>query len=236
MNSNWSREIRAVLRKEAQSELRTKNGLVTAGLFGLCSIITIAVATFNARITGDLAAGLIWVAILFASVIAIPRTFLVEEEQGTADLLRLFARPHAVYWGKALFNAAQTCVLSTLIVALFVLFTNSAVGVPGILVITILGGSFAMAGAVTLAGALVARANNRAVIAGAISVPLLLPVLGMGVGAMRVVFAGQMLGADPNEFLTGFVNSGWMSAVGLSCYAVATMAIGPWIYAAVWKS
>ena len=77
MNSSWKREIGAVFRKELQSELRSRSGLVTGALFGLCAVITIALASFNTRLNADIASGLLWVAILFASVLSLPRTFLL---------------------------------------------------------------------------------------------------------------------------------------------------------------
>jgi len=40
---------------------------------------------------------LISVALLFAAIVALPRTVLVEEEQGTGDLLRLLAKPEDVF-------------------------------------------------------------------------------------------------------------------------------------------
>src|SRR5437763_14502801 len=104
MNSSWSREIKAILRKEIASEIRTKSGLATVGLFSLAAVVAVAFAAFNLTIGGSLASGLLWVTLLFTAAVALPRTFVSEEEQGTGDLLRLMARPEAVFWGKALYN------------------------------------------------------------------------------------------------------------------------------------
>lgn len=224
MNSNWGTEVFAVYRKEAISELRAKSGLATAGLFGVVAVFTIAFATMNSRLDGNIAAGLVWVAILFSSVIALPRTFLVEEEQGTGDLLRLMARPHAVFWGKALFNLTQMIIIASVLSFLYLGFTGLSLKMPWLFVASLIAGCAALAGAVTLSGAIVARAANRAALAGAVAVPSLLPIMAMGVSGMRAAFG------------VGFAESAQYWTVGLAGYAVLTLAIGPWLFAAFWKS
>ena len=223
MNSSWKPEIVAILRKEFQSELRSKNGLLTSGLFGIVSVVTIAFATFTTKKNPDVAAGLFWVAILFASVLALPRTFLIEEDQGTGDLLRLLARPHAVFWGKAIYNLLLIVVVGLLLSGLFVVLAEITVTDPALFVISVFGGCAALAGAVTLCGALVARATNRFALAAAVSTPMLLSILAFGVSTMRAALGAGLL-------------SGWPLAMGAICYAVVLFAVGPWLFAAVWKS
>lgn len=237
MNSSWRTEIFAIFRKEALVELRSRSGLVTSLLFGVASVITISLATFNTKLNGDVAAGLLWVTILFASVLALPRTFLIEEEQGTGDLLRMTARPHAVFWGKALYNLALNLALAAVLTLLFLIFTGRPVSVPGLLAVSLIGGCAALTGAVTLCGALVARAANRTALAGAVAIPLILPVLAMGVSGTRVALSQGMLEMVPlSRVAEEFLHGGTMASMGLLAYAAASLAIGPWLFAAVWKS
>ncbi len=224
MSSGWKAEIGAVFGKELRSELRSRSGLTTAGLFAVVTVFTLAFASMNTKLDGNIAAGLLWVSMLFSSIVSLPRTFVTEEEQGTGDLLRLWSRPHAVYWGKALFNLAQLFVLALAISFLYLGFTGLELQITWLYWLTLLAGCAALAGAVTLTGAIVARAANRSSLAGAIAVPILLPIMAAGVAGMRASFG------------TGFAESGAMSALGLVGYAVATLAIGPWLFAAIWKS
>jgi heme exporter protein B len=224
LSSSWKAEIGAVFRKEVRTELRSRTGLTTAGLFGIVTVFTLGLASMNSKLDGNIAAGLLWVAILFSGVNSLPRTFILEEEQGTGDLLRLWSRPHAVYWGKALFNVVQITAMASLLSFLYLGFAVLQLKVVWLFALTLLGGCAALAGAVTLTGAIVARAVNRSALAGAIAVPILLPIMAMGIAGMRSAFG------------TGFVESGQMAALGLLGYAAATLAIGPWLYAAIWKS
>lgn len=222
--SPWLREIKAVLRKELASELRTRSGLNTVALFSLASVVATAFAAFNRQLSGSLASGLLWVTLLFTAAVALPRAFVTEEEQGTGDLLRLLARPEAVFWGKALYNLALMLVTGGVLSVLFFALVGINVAHPLLYAVCLIGSCASLAGAVTLCGALVAQASGRGTLAGAISIPLLLPLVALGVAGMRVALG------------EGVLKGGEQAAIGLVCYGVATLAIGPALFAAVWKS
>lgn len=218
------RAIRAVLRKEIQTELRSRAGLLTAGMFAAVTVIALALAGFGLKVSGQLAAGILWVALLFAAVVSLPRSFVSEEEQGTADLLRMLAPPHAVFWGKALFNFLAMALTGLVLGTLYVGMAGFAVASWGAFALSLIGGCAALSGTVTLCGALVAQAAHRGMLAGAIALPLLIPFVFLGVAASR-----YSLGA-------GSAESGWTAILGVWLYAVATYALGPLWFAAVWKA
>jgi heme exporter protein B len=224
MKTGWIVEILAVLDKELRTELRARAGLMTAMLFSVSTVVAIAFATFGHRLSGSVGAGLLWVSLLFASLVALPRTFLAEEEQGTANLLRLMARPHAVFWGKAVFNLLQMLLTSAFLAVLFVLLAQVEVARPWLLVGGLAASSAALAGVVTLSGALVAQAVNRGALVGAVALPLLVPLVALGVAALRVALG------------EGLYSGGINALIGLVGYAVASFAIGPYLFAAIWKS
>ena len=203
--------------------MRTKTGFLSAGLFSVVSVVGIAFASFQNRLTPPVAAGLLWVTMLFSSIVALARVFIAEEEAGTADLLRMLARPHAVFWGKALFNFVQMVITAAVISLLFFVLTGQPLNHWGIYLSALFGGCASLSGAVTLCGAMVAQATNRSSLAGAIGLPLLLPLIALGIGAFR-----YCLGAQGAAQAT-------TSAIGLIGYAVAVFAIGPWLFAAFWK-
>jgi len=224
LNSTWRVEISAVFRKEWLNELRTRSGLVSSFLFSVVAVVAVALATFGQTPDPTVAAGLLWVTLLFSAILALPRSFIGEEETGTADLLRLIARPHAVFWGKSLFNLLQMLITALILSTLFLMLTDLRVKEPTLLIGAVIGGCAALALAVTLCGALVAQAANRAALAGAIGLPLLLPLMLIAIGATRVPFGA------------GSVDGGMQSMFGLYCYALLVGSIAPFLFAAVWKS
>lgn len=231
MNSNWRREVEAVFRKEWQTEMRSQSGLVTGLLFSVVTVYAISFASLNASMTSTVVSGMLWVALLFSTSASLPRTFLAEEELGTADLLRLTGRPHAIFWGKSLFNCFQSVITGTILSTLYLGFTGKAIAVPWLFAVSLVAGCLSLAGAVTLCGAIASQASNRAVLSAAIAVPLLLPLVSLGVSAVRV-----SLGLHVKHEDVGTLADGIGAAIGLVGYAGATLATGPWIFAAVWKS
>ncbi len=221
---NWKREVKAVFDKEISGELRSKSGLLTTGLFGLVTVVAIAFSSYSMKLGGTLASGLMWVGLLFSAAVAMPRIFLIEEEQRTGDLLRLWARPHSVFWGKCLYNIVQMLLTGLILSALFFMLTGRDVEIPSLYFLSLVGGCASLAGAVTLCGALVAQAANRSAMAAAISVPLLLPLVALGVGSMRVSLG------------EGSVQSGIQAGIGLLGYSAMTLTVGPGLFAAVWKT
>ncbi|RYG34844.1 hypothetical protein EON81_14430 [bacterium] len=226
-NSSWRREIGAVFRKEAATELRSKTGLMTAGVFALTTVVTIALVFFNKNPNvgpnRDFASALFWIAITFTALLGLPRTFLAEEEAGTMDLLRLMARPHAVFWGKTLYNLAQMAFIGGFVAAAFLVLVGIEVTNWPLFAVGIVGGMAALASTVTLCGAIAAPAANRAALAAAIAVPLVLPLVQVLVTATRA-----SLGASSAEF-------GWQSAVGGVGFAALALSLGPVLFAAMWK-
>ena len=220
----WRVEILAIFRKELASELRTRSGLATVALFSIAAVVAVAWASFNIRLSGSLASGLLWVTLLFSAAVALPRAFVSEEEQGTGDLLRLMARPESVFWGKSLYNLSLMLITGAVLSILFFALVQVEVQHPILYAICLLGSCASLAGAVTLCGALVAQASGRGALAGAIAIPLLLPLVALGVAGMRVALG------------EGFMKGGEEAAFGLICYGVASMVIGPALFAAIWKN
>lgn len=221
-NSSWLSKVSAVFWKEWRVEARARHGLFTSGLFGLLAVVAASVASYGQRPTPDLAAGTLAVTLVFAAVVALPRTFLAEDEQGTFDLLRLVADPSAAFLGKALYSVAQTLAVGVVLAALYVGLTDVEVVRPSLFFGGLLVSSAGVAAGVAACGALAVGASNRWVLASALAMPLLLPQVFMTVGALR---AG--LGS-------GSPTAGAQSLVGLAGWAVCLLAGAPVLVGMSW--
>lgn len=211
------------MKKEALTELRTKSALYMGFMLSVATVFTLAFAFYGRLLTSEAASGMLWAALLFAGVGTLARAFVAEEEQGTGDLLRLWARPHAVYWGKFVFALAQMVATSVMVAVLFFLLTGVSVANAGLLFLTLLGGSVALAGMVTLVSALVAKGNNRGTLSGVLALPLLVPLVALGVTAGRSSIEGTGLSA------------GWSSCAGVWLYGILVLATAPYQFASVWS-
>ncbi len=221
-NSHWSAEILAVVRKELRTELRSRSATFTAFMLSVATVFTLAFAFYGRLLTAPAAAGMLWAALLFAGVGTLTRAFVAEEEQGTGDLLRMWARPHAVYWGKVTFAFCQMLMTAILVTLLFFVLTGVSVRDVPLLGLTLVGGSGALAGMITLVSALIARGSNRGTLAGVVALPLLVPLVALGVNAAR------------GALETSGNAAAWSGCGGVWLYTVLVLAMAPHQFAAIW--
>jgi heme exporter protein B len=119
-----------------------------------------------------------WVVIFFSAMSGLSRIFVSEEERGTTMTLQLIASPTAVYFGKLIFNATLTLILSTAVTVLYLLaFPAFLIKSPNIFVITLLLGSVGFAAATTIIAAIIAKASAKGILYPVLSFPVLLPLL-----------------------------------------------------------
>lgn len=220
---SWSREIGAVFRKEWRMESRSLSGISTTALLCFVSVVIIYSITADSTLNPMVGAGIYWVILVFAASVNLARTFIQEEESRTADFWRLMARPEAVFWGKSLFNMAQMTIATFVMSVLFVLMGHVKVEQPLTFVANALGGALAIASTVTMSGAIAAPASNRSALAAAISVPVLLFLVSMGVSGTATAF-GEPL------------HNGEKVSIIMFLYAFAVSTTGPVVYSKIWKA
>jgi len=232
-------ELRALWRKEWQSELRSRNGLLAATLFGFLAVVALTMPASTERLTPAVASAQLAVVVLFSVMIAVPRLFLTEDEQGTLDTLRLWADPGAIFLAKALMGMVL-CIGQALLMggaffiltnATFFILTNATVTQPFIALAGLVAYGAALAATVSMASALVPGAQNRWLIALVISLPLCLPVVVPLCLPVVVFGTGVMAAALGSQKET----SGWLTVGVLLVTAVATLVLGAVSTRAIWR-
>ncbi len=184
--SSWTAEAGAIFGKEWRLELRTRYALNTVGLFAITTLVVVSIslgpvgASEEAR---PFLPVLLWLILLFAASAGLPRTFVHEEEIGTAIALRLTARPSSLFCGKALYNLTLILSLELLITPLFVAMLQLPVVSPFELLLTLILGGYGLAVGSTLIAAMVAQARARGTLFAVLAFPILLPLLKFAVEA-----------------------------------------------------
>jgi heme exporter protein B len=79
------RAVGAVVRKDLRVELRTGEAVPAMLLFSVSTFVLFHFALDRASVEGELAAGVLWVTLLFAAVLGMGRLFVAEREQGGFD-------------------------------------------------------------------------------------------------------------------------------------------------------
>ena len=174
------RTVGALLRKEMLVELRTLESVPGMSLFSVTTFVVFHFALNRNSIDGDLAAGILWVTLLFAAMLGINRLFVADTEEGALDGFLL-----APVDRTALLAAKVLALLSYLVVlelvavpafALLLLGPSLGPGLGGLVAVLALG-DVGVAVIGTLISALTARTRARDLLGPLLMLPLLVPVV-----------------------------------------------------------
>ena len=189
-------EIYAIFYKEILSEFRTRYSISTILLFILTTITMISLAMVSESMKPELASGLLWIIIFFASMIGLSKSFVSEEERGTSFLLQIFSSATAIYFGKLIFNVLLSLFINFFSLILFFLFSNSGVvKSPGIMILVIAISSIAVATSTTVISAIISKASSKHALFPVLSFPILLPIVKLGIDLTVSSFIGTNLTA-----------------------------------------
>jgi heme exporter protein B len=213
------RDAALVAGRDLRVEARSRVTLQQVGPFALLVLILFAFALDPARQTLERATpGLYWVTVLFSALLALARSAALDEAGGVRDALRLSAlEPAGVFVGKALAVAAELLVLEAVLgLGVIVLYGAEPAGI-GLLLVTCVSATAAIATTGTLYGALVSGLRVRETLLPLLLLPVLAPVL---LGATRAFEAA--LGGAPAD--------GWPWCGLLAAFAVLYSVAGAAAY------
>jgi heme exporter protein CcmB len=112
----------ALLRKELLVELRTLESVPGMSLFALSTFVVFHFALNRASVEGDLAAGILWVTLLFAAMLGVNRLFVADAEQGGFDgFLLAPVERSTLFLAKALTLLAYLLALELIAIPAFAL-------------------------------------------------------------------------------------------------------------------
>jgi len=172
--------VGALVRKDLRLELRTRESVPAMLLFSVSTFVLFHFGLDRRSLEGDLAAGVLWVTLLFAAVLGINRLFVAEREQGGFDgfLLAPVDRT-AMFVAKAIVLFAFLCAVELAAVpafALLLLGPSPLAGLPGLVALLVLANAgIAVVG--TLVGALAVQTRARDLIGPLLALPLAIPVV-----------------------------------------------------------
>ena len=215
------RAVSAVVRKDLRVELRTGEAVPAMVLFSLSTFVLFHFTLDRRSVDGDLAAGVLWVTLLFAAVLGIVRLFVAEREQGGFDGFLL-----APVDRTSMFVAKATvlfCFLAAVELAAVPAFAILLLGpspwdaVPELAAVLILA-DIGIAVVGTLVGALGVQTRARDLIIPLMALPLLVPVVIGAAQATAPLFASGGAEALPGRWLA--VLALYDAVFGLLAYAV----------------
>ncbi len=188
------RHVLAVLHKDLLIEWRVRSRAFSLAAFALTVLLLFSFAVGPDTATmREHAGAYLWMSLLLSSTLLLGQSFQIEVESGAIETVLLAPTPPAaLFYGKALANAAQLMLLGLVAipacVALFdVQFRESAWRLlPGLAL-----GCAGLAAPGTLYAALTARMGSRQLLLPLLLFPLIVPCLLASVKASSLVMLGD---------------------------------------------
>jgi heme exporter protein B len=202
------RTVGALLRKELLIELRSWQSVPGMSLFALTTFVVFHFALNRSSVDGDLAAGILWVTLLFAAILGVNRLFVADAEEGGFDgfLLAPVDRG-ALLLAKALALLLYLVLLELVAVpafALLLLGPTLAGTLPSLVGVLALG-DLGVAVIGTLVAALAVRTRARDLLGPLLALPLFVPIVIAGARASSPLLA--LRGGD--------AAARWLATLGL---------------------
>ena len=192
--TTYLRQVGAIVRKDLLLELRTRERLAAMG--GLTVLVAIL---FHFSIDQglvrmqQLAAGLLWMTILFGGTLGMGRTFEMEREQGAIQGLLTSPIPlDGIYLAKVISNFVLVALIEVIALAAYWLFFGFDYGSDPLLLAGVLGlATLGFVAVTTLFSAISAQTTMGQTLLPILIFPLLVPVVIFGVTATGRIFASR---------------------------------------------
>lgn len=191
---SFLRKVMAIVWKDVRAELRTKDilssMLVFAGLSVLIFQFAFDLRADNVRLVLP---GVLWIAITFAGVLGLNRSFILEQDRGSLEgLLLAPVDRSAIYFGKLIGNLLFIFVVELLLLPLMTVLFNVWLLSPALLLVVALG-TIGYAAVGTLFAALSINTRAREVMLPILLFPVMVPVFVAGVQAVGRLLDGDSL-------------------------------------------
>jgi heme exporter protein B len=206
-----NRELRLAIRQGADS-------LMVASFFLLVGILFPLGVGPGPAILGRISAGVIWVAALLAAMLAMERMFHADYEDGSLDLLATSSVPlEVLVAGKITAHWLTTGLPLIIMSPVIGLLLNMDAAGYGVMILALALGTPTMSLLGAVGAALILGARRGGVLLSLLILPLFIPILIFGVGAIEATLTG--ITPRPQLLI-------------LSGFLVASIVLAPWTAAA----
>ncbi len=197
------KEIKALIIKEIQLELRQKNALYGMLLYMVCTVY-ICYLSFKLKsnqlspITWNT---LFWIILVFTAVNAIAKSF-TQERYGRLLYYYTLASPVGIILSKIIYNTLLMLLLALVGFGFYAVVMGNPVGDMGLYLVSIVLGAVGFSSTLTMIASIASKAENSATLMAVLSFPVILPMLLMLLKVSKNALDGLDRGSSKDEILT----------------------------------
>ena len=175
----------AVFRKDLRSEWRTREMVPALAQF---IVLALLIGNFGFQVdrtnASSIAPGLLWLALVFAGLVAFGRTFAAEREQASLEaMLMTPASPVAIFAGKALAASLLLVICEAVLLPALAIFFDAPLNAE--VIFAVLLATIGMAALGVMFAAIVARVRARELLLPLLTLPLWIPFIIAGGQAVQ---------------------------------------------------
>ena len=196
-------QYKTLLAKDLRQEFRTREMLTSMGIYALLVIIVYGAAlalTARGIDIANMGGGLLWVLIVFTSLLGLGRSFAHEKEQGCMEGILLVPLDRsAIFLAKATANILFMLAVEVITVPLFYFFFMTGEPVAptfGAIVAPLIVGTIGMAGIGTMLSTITVNTRSKDVLLAVLFIPLVYPLLSACVTATTAAIVGTEFWMD----------------------------------------
>lgn len=197
----YARTVWAHLQKDLRLEWRSKDAINGMLFFSLLVVVLFSFAFDPTMdVSRQIAGGILWVALLFASVTALNQTWTRELRNRVLDAQRMAPSPaSALFLSKVLANFLFVTMIQVVLAPLFIIFYNlRAIGQGWLMLLVLPLGTLALVVNGTFFAALSLRTRNREMLLPLILFPVSVPALLSMVQSTTAILTGE---SDPGLWI-----------------------------------
>jgi heme exporter protein B len=193
MKTPYFRTLLAILRKDLRAELRSREIINAMALFALLSVLVFSFALeLNRETRVEVIGGILWVTLVFASILGLNRSLAGELDQGGLDAMLMAPVDRStIFVGKLIGNFLFVLVIGLILLPLMSVLYNVSLVKPDMLAVVILG-TLGFAAIGTLLATMTVQTRSRETMLPLVMMPTALPILLLAVRASREIVVDGM--------------------------------------------
>jgi len=178
MKTGFFKVVLTIVRKDLRSELRSRELISSMALFALLSVLIFSFALELDRIAREESiAGVLWVTVVFASILGLNRSLAMERDQGNLDAMLIAPIDRtAIFCGKLVGNFLFALIVGLILLPLMTVIYNASLTQMWLLVALVLG-TFGFSTVGTLLATMTVQTRARESLLPIVMMPVALPVL-----------------------------------------------------------
>ncbi len=172
------RVVSSIIRKDFQAELRSRELVGSMGLFALLSVLVFSFALeLDREARTESISGVLWVTVIFASILGLNRSMAMERDQGNLDALLIAPiNRAAIFVGKLVGNFVFTLLIGLVLLPLMTVIYNVSL-INGWLIALLCMGTLGFTTLGTLLSAMTVQTRAREAMLPIVMMPIVLPLL-----------------------------------------------------------